>query len=101
MAVVCAFCSGPHVWWDCRKKPDGWKPTVKAESKIVAGLRQAVDHASGKELAAVVTTVHVSDGAVVSVKRGRGRPKSIDDMRAYKAAKAREYRKKKAQEAKP
>lgn len=31
----------------------------------------------------------------------RGRPRSITDMRAYKAEKAKVYRKKKAQEAKP
>jgi hypothetical protein len=26
MAVICKFCGGPHPWFDCSKKPEGWKP---------------------------------------------------------------------------
>ena len=26
MAVQCSYCDGSHPWFQCPKKPDGWKP---------------------------------------------------------------------------
>lgn len=108
MAVSCAYCSSPnHVWWDCPKKPDGWKlaPAVRSismpsrhggKSLVVA---QAVENAldRGKTVLNLATGEVRGPGSAKDItpiepKRGRGRPKSITDMRAYKAEKAKAYR---------
>jgi hypothetical protein len=94
----CEYCGSPaHVWYDCRKKPDGWKPERMAADAAgrVGYERQGTGydpHAAGPEL--------VGRDKAPPAKRGRGRPKTIKDMRAYKAQKAREYRAAK-REAKP
>lgn len=108
--LPCDICGkSGHSWFNCPKrstKPDNWKPdrlTKKSDAEKLAhdmsvyGMAASVD---GKhvDLADVQLPPPTSKSPfVVSVsdvinKRGRGRPASIDDMKAYKAAKQREYR---------
>lgn len=97
MAVVCAYCSGPHVWWDCRKKPEGWKPP-KSVATAPEPKSSNVRTPGRENLDAATIAVSASDAGdagsnpAMGAKRGRGRPKSIDDMRSYKAQKQRDYR---------
>lgn len=91
MAVSCAYCSSPnHVWWDCPKKPAGWKPPKAAPRLIV--VDSVKGHASGDGTDDRPVQMIEQAVALVVAKRGRGRPKSIPDMRAYKAEKAKAYR---------
>lgn len=147
----CEFCDSPvHIWLDCKKKPDGWKPDrliklmvpktaedarkvaddfvlfgsavmidgvhvpldqvyIMAPEKpdtvsnheVIGGGRRGGKTAATKEViekaldagVIVVDAQGVRGGGtakdITPKKRGRGRPKSIDDMKAYKALKAR------------
>lgn len=87
MAVSCAYCSSPnHVWWDCPKKPDGWKPDNPFRSRAM----HLVSTRGSKPIPVNVALLDAS--GATPLKRGRGRPKSITDMCAYKAEKAKAYR---------
>lgn len=107
MAVSCAYCSSPnHVWWDCPKKPAGWKPAARtATIAHVDHRKTSLTAAITKVLAetgeAAFAPIEVAAERIAKIenvlladapKRRRGRPKSITDMRAYKAEKAKAYR---------
>ncbi len=104
----CEFCHSPaHIWFNCPKKPDGWKPDRLKGVKPPAPIKTTVK-SKGVEREFKVTPQELADNFgvilakdappptdIYAPKRGRGRPKSIEDMRAYKAKKAKEYRAKK------
>lgn len=100
----CEFCHSPaHIWFNCPKKPDGWKPDrlkgvrPPAPTKVTV-KPNGVDHqfkVTPQELADNFGVILAKDAPAPTethLKRGRGRPKSIDDMKAYKAEKARKRR---------
>lgn len=69
-----------------------------AGSNPVAGARKSASTKPSASPVEPITVIEVRDeGQIVErqalqEKRGRGRPKTIEDMRAYKAEKARKYR---------
>jgi hypothetical protein len=74
-----------------RKAPGGSAPRKSiAEPERAPGISSEVKPAT--DLLPVRATQQGTQSAPIPIKRGRGRPKSIKDMRAYKAAKAKEYR---------
>lgn len=73
--IVCRYCGGPHPWWDCRKKPEGWKPAAKAPEEEPAVL----------EPDGTLTTL-----SAYNAKRSRGRPPS-DNPKSPRAEYQREY----------
>jgi hypothetical protein len=97
--VVCPYCSGPHPLWECRKKPDGWKPPKKS----TAALTEV--HGGWRTEAAVEIAPNAPPAGTqappVDPKRPRGRPRTGFDKKAYDRKKAAERRaNKKAKESK-
>lgn len=81
--VTCPFCSGPHPLWECRKKPDGWKPPK---------------HAPIQKLERITVVEQRDDGGLVvhpaiqTVRKPRGRPPTGFDKKAYDAERMRKAR---------
>lgn len=105
--LPCDICGKTvHSWFDCPQrgtKPPGWKPDRlitqpgKLIAEVPAGTR--ITSFTGKVIAvAPDTPPGVLRGDKFEAlmfdqpKRGKGRPRSIDDMKAYKAEKQRIYR---------
>lgn len=107
--VVCPYCTGPHPLWECRKKPEGWKPPKKSTEPIVQMVeRPRSGRVAGSNPAREGEPLgsRLNEGArevpVLSVdtKRPRGRPRTGFDKKAYDRNKAAERRaNKKAKEA--
>lgn len=112
MAILpCDWCGKfGHAYFACPdpKKPAGWKPDRLKGVKPPIPTKTIVKP-SGIEREFKVTPQELADNfgvilakdeppptEVYAGKRGRGRPKTIDDMRAYKAKKERERRAAKA-----
>lgn len=84
--MACEFCGSPaHVWFNCTKKPDGWKPERLKQS--TAERKVAPSGAVAPKKAAVAGT----QAPPVETKK-RGRPRIHPDRKAYKAANERERR---------
>lgn len=110
--LPCDWCQKfGHVWFQCPdpKRPADWKPdrlTMATVKAAVAGVRHGAKFIAevpdgtkmiqfgDKVIAAGPNTPasYVTDGGLVPIKPKRGRPKTITDMKAYKAEKARERR---------
>lgn len=116
MAVICKKCGGAHPVWDCtataakiaayeKSKIDrGPFPRVEVEAgpdlKVTYSAKRKVPRAERLAVVKEVAQKLADQGEVVTVvdkiKRGRGRPAKIVDMRAYKREKQAEYRKRRA-----
>lgn len=119
--LPCDICGkSRHSWFDCperSKKPEGWKPErlrkPVGENPFLVGspyraqlealttskavvMPQAIDLTPGQVPEPVAFISATKGEAFVETKRGKGRPKSIADMNAYKAEKQRQYRKAKS-----
>jgi hypothetical protein len=116
MAVICKKCGGAHPLWECTASAA--KVAAYEKSKFDRGPFPRVDIEAGPDLKisyvakrkvpkaerlAVVKEVAqklADQGEVVTVvdkiKRPRGRPAKIVDMRAYKREKQAEYRRRAA-----
>lgn len=73
--VICKKCGGPHPLWECH-----------ATAARIAAY-EAFEHPPQP---LTVRAVHAAP--IASPKRGKGRPRTITDMKAYKAQKERERR---------
>jgi hypothetical protein len=82
----CDICGKTsHVWFNCPlrdTKPKDWKPE-RLLTKSTAPLESRTRRIGSAKESPTVDT---------APKPKRGRPKTITDMAAYKAAKQREYR---------
>jgi hypothetical protein len=88
--IPCDICGKEgHAWFDCPKrssKPSDWKP-----DRLMKPAKIDLRPGTVPEPVAFISATK-GEAFVEVAKRGRGRPASIDDMKAYKAAKQREYR---------
>lgn len=74
----CEFCGSPaHVWFNCSKKPDGWRP-------------ERLKH--GKPAAPAPEAAPARPEPKPKIKHPGGRPRLHADRRAYKTQKERERR---------
>lgn len=117
MRVTCKHCGGAHPAFDC-KKSTGRENKPVANGDVPAASLGLVDRATSAKQAVDTnserrenegfgsfTSKNVSGTTSAGTvgnedrqpipKRKRGRPRIIIDMRAYKAAKQREYRERK------
>lgn len=113
----CEFCGSPaHIWYNCQKKPAGWKPErmrkkstngTDAKAPLSKPRRAAKQPASVPaarlaEIAAIpessVDTSEIIEATTEQMARGKivkhpgGRPRIHPDRKAYKAQKERERR---------
>ncbi len=102
----CEFCGSPaHVWFNCTKKPDGWKPErltrakpnlpdagIRHDRPADAAIASRVGAGRGPNRIDGARDVLATAESAAATKRPRGRPKTIADMKAYKAQKERERR---------
>lgn len=77
--IVCQFCGGPHVWWDCRKKPEGWLPPKKTPVETIHPLE-----------AQLAQPIVEAGNAVIASKKGR--PATGFDKKAYDRERMRKQR---------
>ena len=69
----CLYCNSPaHVWWDCAKKPAGWRPSFKSKP---------TDPVEPIEVAEAAPDGKISKKPAVQAKRGR--PATGFDKTAY------------------
>lgn len=47
--IKCLYCGEQHPWWDCRKKPVGWKPTKEALAAKKPAKKKSSGGSSGAE----------------------------------------------------
>lgn len=100
--IPCDICGKEgHAWFNCPKrssKPANWKPArllpaARGSDLMPQGVKpKAIVVVAHDDLARDLPAASLAKISEVQQKRGRGRPPSIDDMKAYKAAKQREYR---------
>jgi hypothetical protein len=72
MAVACAYCRSPnHVWWDCPKKPAGWKPSKPPPINIQADVERVSDMTQAE-----VAVAHKANKAKVRAAKKNTTPRS-------------------------
>ena len=93
MRVTCTNCGGAHTPWDCKRPAKKSLPHAAGSEANAKGdaVASGPDSLRG-EAGATPAVLQVAAEISTIRKRPRGRPKSITDMKTYKAAKQREYR---------
>lgn len=103
LRVTCKHCGGSHPAFYC-KKSTGVVSAKSAVPKKAVGSSLPVDTNSSASLRKDCAGIGLASPAKVlgaeaanikdahTPKRGRGRPRTITDMKVYKAMKQREYR---------
>lgn len=89
--MTCQFCgSAIHVWWDCPKKPDGWKPQLKSAVQLVTARNVAQSEERSDKAADPVINGKVAGSRpavghrkVAPMPSKLGRPRNGFDKAAY------------------